>query len=737
MRSKPLVLFLLLPLLLQSGQAAFSAGQEKTGSPAVSPESDQRVIIDALQKRLVGEELMELRGDVEIRFGKYRFFTDFATFNLKTKEVRAPGRVTIYSPGNTLVGANLTFDIDSRQGQLTDVYGFIPPSVFYRGEVVTQNSDEQIDYRHLTFSSCNQVVPLWSLRSSRGRLVKDRYIRMNDVVFRIKKVPVFYLPVLQYPIREGGRSTGFLFPNIGNSKEKGLVISNQFFWAPRPDLDFTLGFDHFAQVGNGFYGEARWLFQQFEGNARYYQMFHKLDEEGLNVLNKKRRYDYLASMEVKKRFQFWNTEVIANVNRQSDPNFLRIFSKAFASQITTSFSSLVGLNSTVSDTVHLTARVSENQTYLPSQNYSSLNRALPVVNLRVSQQKIGKIPGYFSFDLGYQNTLRSGENYLDSEIVFNKGEYKPRIAVNPVYTVDVIKLPYLSASLKYQGDYHYEFKSLNPETGDIASDPILTSSNKLLLNLTGPVLYRNYATRRTRLKHMIEPSLTYRYALTSDNINNTLKVNASDYPDYSYLQFGFSTRLVSTPKNEDPSRDILKYSLSQYYYFDPQLASRNRKVNGEYPRFSELSNRLEFSFHPSWNFDSTVNYNYYLDEFTTLRFRLKYQYSETVQGSLFYNKDRNQYTAPDWLLNRATVGGSLLFTPDSVPFSIISNINYDLTDQNFRFARILGAIKLQCVRINVEVLIRKNLQNEIIPEFTVGISLGNLGAVKDLLGGDL
>lgn len=699
-----------------------------------SPKKSPPVVIDAREKQLISEEVMELKGDVEIAFGQFRFFTDYATFNLKTREVRVPGRVTIYSPDHTIVGDNLTFDISKGAGELTDVHGHIPPALYYRSEVVDQKNPDRIDYRRLFLSSCNQVVPLWSLGSRKGIILKDKYIRMRDVVFRIKKVPVFYLPFIQYPLREGGRSTGFLFPNFGNSTEKGFVVNSQFFWAVRPDLDLTLGFDHFSRVGNGLYAETRWLFRQFEGSVKYYRMLYNLDDDGLNVLQKTSGSDSLVTMEFKKRFEFLKTEVTANVNRQSDPNFLRIFSKGFASQLRTSFSSAVGLKSTVSENIHLTAAVSERQTYVPSLDYISTNRTLPAVNVRVNQQKVGKVPGYFSLDLGYSNTLRTGESVLDSEIVFNKGESKPRIQLNPSYTLEVVNLPFLSTGLKFEGDYSYEFKSLDPDSGEIVDSPILTASNKVLVSVTGPVLYRVFEGRKNRFRHVIQPGITYRFAQVSANIDNALKVSAADYPAFSYMQFSLNTQLVSTRRKDDQTRDILRYSLSQLYYFDPQLAAKNRKVNDRYPEFSELTNKLEFSPLKSWAFDTTLHYNYYLREFTRINFKLKYRYSDHIQGSVFYTKDRNQYTAPDWLFNRSTIGGALVYNPESSPVHLISNINYDLTDGTFRFARILGEIRLQCVKINSEVLIRKNLNGQIIPEFTAGISLGNLGAVQDLLG---
>ena len=64
-------------------------------------------------------------------------------------------------------------------------------------------------------------------------------------------MPVFYLPMLYYPIQEDDRATGFLMPMYGSSLAMGSSISNAFFWAINRSQDATFFHDWMFSRGNG------------------------------------------------------------------------------------------------------------------------------------------------------------------------------------------------------------------------------------------------------------------------------------------------------------------------------------------------------------------------------------------------------------------------------------------------------------------------------------------------------
>ena len=56
---------------------------------------------------------------------------------------------------------------------------------------------------------------------------------------RVKGVPMFYLPVIYYPLGEDDRSSGFLLPSYSANSTLGTGLGNAFFWAISRSQDAT------------------------------------------------------------------------------------------------------------------------------------------------------------------------------------------------------------------------------------------------------------------------------------------------------------------------------------------------------------------------------------------------------------------------------------------------------------------------------------------------------------------
>ena len=99
---------------------------------------------------------------------------------------------------------------------------------------------------------------------------------LRNAVVEVKDVPVFYLPLLYYPIQEDDRATGILMPMYGSSLATGSSISNAFFWAINRSQDATFFHDWMFSRGNGLGAEYRYLLgPQAQGDFRYYWLDEK------------------------------------------------------------------------------------------------------------------------------------------------------------------------------------------------------------------------------------------------------------------------------------------------------------------------------------------------------------------------------------------------------------------------------------------------------------------------------
>ena len=104
-----------------------------------------------------------------------------------------------------------------------------------------------------------QPTPRWQITSGTVTLRLDHYAVLTNAVLKAKGVPVFYLPVIYYPIQKDDRATGFLMPTYGTSTYRGFTLSNAFFWAINRSQDATFLHDWFTKRGQGMGGEYRYV----------------------------------------------------------------------------------------------------------------------------------------------------------------------------------------------------------------------------------------------------------------------------------------------------------------------------------------------------------------------------------------------------------------------------------------------------------------------------------------------
>jgi LPS-assembly protein len=80
----------------------------------------------------------------------------------------------------------------------------------------------------------------------------DGYGRLENGTFRIKGLPVLYIPYAVFPTRMH-RTSGLLVPRLGSSDERGFIYSQPFYWAidKHRDLTLTANIETAARAGLG------------------------------------------------------------------------------------------------------------------------------------------------------------------------------------------------------------------------------------------------------------------------------------------------------------------------------------------------------------------------------------------------------------------------------------------------------------------------------------------------------
>ncbi|MGA9335935.1 MAG: LPS assembly protein LptD [Rudaea sp.] len=110
-----------------------------------------------------------------------------------------------------------------------------------------------------TYSTCDPDDRRWYLRAREMEL--DQTVNRgyaHDVTMYYGDVPFFWLPYLRFPLSKE-RVSGFLFPNVGYSNRRGLVLGAPYYLNLAPNYDATVDPMVSSKRGAMLEGEFRYL----------------------------------------------------------------------------------------------------------------------------------------------------------------------------------------------------------------------------------------------------------------------------------------------------------------------------------------------------------------------------------------------------------------------------------------------------------------------------------------------
>lgn len=134
------------------------------------------------------------------------------------------------------------------------------------GEAARAELDHGLGWLHdASFTTCDPTGPQWELRARRIKVDLDkRFGTAWGARVRLGRVPVFYLPYIQFPIDDTRRS-GFLYPAISVSSRSGFELEVPYYLNLAPNYDATLTPHLMTERGVKMNTEFRYLFRNHRG----------------------------------------------------------------------------------------------------------------------------------------------------------------------------------------------------------------------------------------------------------------------------------------------------------------------------------------------------------------------------------------------------------------------------------------------------------------------------------------
>lgn len=188
----------------------------------------------------ISKQATTLKGDVQISQG-YRYLrADSATLTKNPQQVILEGNIALREPDLLLLGDKATVQVDENTAEMTNAqYLMHKEHVHGSASSLSRSDTGVIAMTDANYSYCPVGSEQWLLKSR--SLVLDPNTsegHARDVTLRVKDVPVFYLPYLQFPLGDQ-RMSGFLTPSF-TSGEDGVEIAAPYYLNLAPDYDLTL-----------------------------------------------------------------------------------------------------------------------------------------------------------------------------------------------------------------------------------------------------------------------------------------------------------------------------------------------------------------------------------------------------------------------------------------------------------------------------------------------------------------
>ena len=541
-----------------------------------------------------------LTGQVEIDGDSWQFYADQVDIFTDESRLEASGNVVFTSDGGRVAAERVDFDIETVTGTFYNatgstvlvediersMFGTQEPEMRFWGEII-----EKIDSRtyRLTrggFTSCVQPTPRWEITTNSATINLDEYAVLRNSILEVKGVPLFYLPVMYYPIQEDDRATGFLMPTYGASTVRGQSISNAFFWAINTSHDATVFHDWFTSTGQAVGAEYRGVFgPASQANFRTYLLNERETtiKDQFSFGGGEQWVPGRRSFDVRSDGQHRISDAImarGSINYFSDITVQQTYQTNIFDA--SNRSRALGGNVTGSWGAYTLSSTGDFSETFFGASASSAYGARPRVSFNQAERPLFGSPVYFAFTSEYANLQRrtrfGGGDEIDSGL--------NRVDVSPLIRIPFTRWPFLTLNSSVSWRQTYWTESIDELTLNQVNNGIGRAFASFQSQITGPVFMKVWDTPDSsyseRMKHVIEPWMNIQRITAVDNFDQIVQLEGTDSTVGSVTQvrFGLNNRLYarrSEGGEASVAQEILTVSLMQSYYTNANAARFDRR----------------------------------------------------------------------------------------------------------------------------------------------------------------
>ena len=577
-----LAVALLVVFLCGCNTMLYAAFDMQTSAKAVEIEA-KHLIYDKVLGRYIAQ------GDVVIRQESMELSADKVILDNRSREFEAWGDVLLRDREDYLACRYLKFNLDTKTGHIRQGRIFVKDKHFFiTGSEIEKLGPDEYLAKDATLTSCDAAKAAWMVSCKSIHVTKDGYGVTDKAVFKIKDIPVIYLPKAYFPVKTS-RQSGLLMPSVGYGQEDGLTIKNAYFWAIDDAHDATFTLETYGHRGVRLRGEYRYVLNETakgEINGSYlHDRLVKDNEQYPQTESDRWSLGVRHFQDFAKGAQFK-----AHLNFVSDNYFLDDFPNAFSNTFINELddvdyetdnelrSNIILSKSWARQNLNLTAEGLYYDSLILPHNDTVL-QVLPQITLTALEQPLGKTPLFWHLDSSYANFWRE------------TGDRGQRFDFHPG-----VNYPFHLGPLEVTPSAGVRETFYLTDWEDEGSD---TESRELVdagieVKTVMERVFSRSGTAADRFLHTLEPTVSYLYVPDVDQD----KLPHFDDLDHIYeennLTYGLVSRLIGRYSDQNGGYDYHQYfkaELEQSYNLIDE-ANGDQFIDNH--NFSDIKAQLEF-----------------------------------------------------------------------------------------------------------------------------------------------
>jgi len=511
-----------------------------------------------------------LEGGVVVGFGTVELRAGKVTVKKEKNLFEATENVVLSIPSELteISATHLIYNYGTKTGEFQNAFiksGYMR----IRAEKVLKVGHKKYEFYKGSYTTCDveegESCP-WKIWSHKAKVTIDGYATAEHPVFMISGIPVAYAPFIAFPVKHD-RQTGFLMPEFGITDRSGIRVGNSFFLSLGRSHDATLGIDYLSKRGLKHGLEYRFVLDershgQFNGFfIRDREFDHDFDERNRFAADFTHQYYFLPNL--------FNKSSIKIV---SDDDYVKDFDEDIEGREDAGLEAkiLFGWNfeniSLSAEGIYYESLLSG----LPRDNNRDITHKLPELRMVAQPTRIWGDWLNFGLETSYVNFANEELDFKDVNLngIFDEkiDEFKRahRFDFFPTFSAPFRVKRYFEVipSLGYRQTHWWM------PVGDSHKNRQLVDFKQQIKTNIGKIYHYN-GRRITKMKHVIEPTISYNYSPYIRRDETLPSFDAiDDIGTKNVLSWQLQNRFIFKVKQDDDSFgyfDAIRFTVNQDY----------------------------------------------------------------------------------------------------------------------------------------------------------------------------